>query len=137
MKTLLGLLLGILFSLGLSISGMVDPNKVINFLDITGSWDPSLMFVMGGAAGLNFILFRFILKRKNPLLDKEFYLPSSSEVDKKLLIGSAIFGIGWGIGGICPGPGFANLFLLNPKILVFVLSLIMGMVIFQIIQKKL
>ena len=127
--------LGFLFSIGLSISGMVNPNKVIGFLDIFGTWDPDLIFVMGGAAGLNLITFRFVLKRKNPLLGGTFKLPTSNQIDTRLIIGSALFGIGWGIGGICPGPGIANLFTLRTEAIVFVVFMLLGMLSFKIFDK--
>lgn len=137
MKNVVALSLGVLFSIGLSVSGMVNPNKVIGFLDIFRQWDPDLIFVMGGAAGLNFILFRFVLKRKNPILTPEFILPTSLDIDKRLIVGSALFGVGWGISGICPGPGLANLFTLKTEPLVFVIFMLLGMVVFKLVNSKL
>lgn len=131
MYILVGLFTGVLFSIGLSVSGMVNPNKVLGFLDIAGNWDPALIFVMAGGVLVNTVLFKFILKRKNPLFDQSFSLPTSKDIDKRLIIGSALFGIGWGIGGICPGPGLANLFTLNPKVVVFVVFLVLGMFVFK------
>jgi uncharacterized membrane protein YedE/YeeE len=130
MVLVVNFLLGALFSIGLSISGMVNPNKVIGFLDIFGEWDPALAFVMAGGVLLNVVLFKFILKRKNPILSPNFVVPLNSKVDKRLVVGSAMFGIGWGLGGICPGPGLANLFLFDPKAILFVISMLVGMVIF-------
>ncbi|MEE2671984.1 MAG: DUF6691 family protein [Bdellovibrionota bacterium] len=135
MSNLVALLLGLIFSVGLSVSGMVNPNKVIGFLDLFGNWDPDLIFVMGGAAGLNLIMFRFILKRKNPLLGSDFHLPTASQVDKKLILGAILFGVGWGIGGICPGPGLANLFTLKAEPIVFVVFMILGMLTFKFTSK--
>lgn len=135
MSNLVALLLGLIFSVGLSVSGMVNPNKVIGFLDLFGNWDPDLIFVMGGAAGLNLIMFRFILKRKNPLLGSDFHLPAASQVDKKLILGAILFGVGWGIGGICPGPGLANLFTLKAEPIVFVVFMILGMLTFKFTSK--
>jgi uncharacterized membrane protein YedE/YeeE len=131
MYILVGIFTGVLFSIGLSVSGMVNPNKVLGFLDIAGQWDPALIFVMAGGVLVNSILFKFILKRKNPLFGQSFSLPTSKDIDKRLIIGSALFGIGWGIGGICPGPGLANLFTLNPKVVVFVVFLVLGMFVFK------
>lgn len=131
MYILVGIFTGVLFSIGLSVSGMVNPNKVLGFLDIAGNWDPALIFVMAGGVLVNTVLFKFILKRKNPLFDQSFSLPTSKDIDKRLIIGSALFGIGWGIGGICPGPGLANLFTLNPKVVVFVVFLVLGMFVFK------
>lgn len=137
MKVIISYILGVLFSIGLTVSGMVNPNKVIGFLDIFRDWDPALIFVMGGAVLVNLIFFRLVLKRKNPLLGGEFKLPTSTVVDWKLICGSALFGIGWGLGGICPGPGLANLFTANTQILYFVGSMIVGMMSFKFINNYL
>lgn len=110
MKLLIALISGILFGLGLSYAQMIDPNKVINFLDISGTWDPSLAFVMGGGLAINVVAYYFTSKRKLPLLTREvFHKPTKQDVDKSLLIGSALFGVGWGAAGYCPGPMFASL----------------------------
>ncbi len=131
MKLLISYLVGVIFSIGLTVSGMVDPNRVIGFLDIFRDWDPALVFVMGGAAGLNLILFRFVLKRKNPIFAPSFSLPTSTTVDWRLIVGSALFGIGWGIGGICPGPGIANLFTLKAEVFAFIIAMLGGMLVFK------
>ncbi|BCE01552.1 DUF6691 family protein [Marinicellulosiphila megalodicopiae] len=110
MKLLTALLTGILFGLGLAFSQMIDPTKVINFLDLAGTWDPSLAFVMGGGLLVNLIAYRLISKRKAPLIAGEiFHKPAKTDIDKPLLIGAALFGIGWGIAGYCPGPMFASI----------------------------
>jgi len=110
MKFFIALFTGILFGLGLSISQMIDPNKVINFLDISGTWDPSLAFVMGGGLLVNLIAYRLTIKRHAPILAGEiFRKPAKQDIDKSLLIGAALFGIGWAIAGYCPGPMFASL----------------------------
>lgn len=131
MYILVGILSGVLFSVGLSVSGMVNPHKVLGFLDFSGEWDPALMFVMAGGVLVNTVLFKFILKRKNPLFGESFSLPTNKDIDKRLILGSALFGIGWGTGGICPGPGLANLFTLNPNAIVFCVFMILGMFIFK------
>lgn len=131
MHILVGFFTGLLFSVGLSISGMVNPNKVIGFLDIMGDWDPALMFVMVGGVLVNTILFKFILKRKNPIFTDGFSLPTAKDIDIRLVMGSALFGIGWGIGGVCPGPGLANLFTLDHKPIVFCIAMIVGMFLFK------
>ncbi len=136
MKLVVSFLLGTLFSVGLAISGMVNPDKVIGYLDIFGTWDPALMFVMGGGVTLNFILFKLILKRDNPVLEGGFSIPANTQIDKRLIIGSALFGIGWGIGGVCPGPGLANLFLLSPQVIAFLISMLAGTFIFQFTMAK-
>lgn len=135
MKLISSLILGGLFSIGLTLSGMVNPNKVIGFLNVTKGWDPSLVFVMGGAVGFNLIFFRLILKREKPILMTSFSLPSLQGITWQLITGSAMFGVGWGLTGICPGPGLANLFTLNPKVLTFVGFMILGMFFYRLIEK--
>ena len=103
-KSLVGLLTGLIFGFGLALSGMTQPEKVLGFLDVAGVWDPSLLFVLGGAVGVTIITFRFILRRKTPLLDVRYYFSEKMNIDASLIIGAALFGIGWGIGGYCPGP---------------------------------
>ena len=100
---------GPLFGLGLALSGMTRPEKVLGFLDLAGRWDPSLLLVLGGAAGVAFICFGFILRRPTPLLAETFHLSPKTGIDTPLLIGATIFGIGWGISGYCPGPAVALL----------------------------
>jgi len=127
MKTnLVALLSGIIFGLGLAISQMLNPNKVLNFLDITGNWDPSLAFVMVGAIGVGILSFRFILKRPAPLFADAFHVSLKSHVDKPLVIGSAIFGIGWGMTGYCPGPAFASLGLFSMEAVIMVIAIYAG-----------
>ena len=108
-RGLLTLFAGALFGVGLSVSQMVNPNKVLAFLDVAGNWDPSLAFVMIGALGVTLISFRFILKRPAPLWNKRFRLPERTAIDAPLIGGSMLFGIGWGISGYCPGPAIASL----------------------------
>lgn len=108
-RNALALLAGALFGIGLCISRMADPAKVINFLDVAGNWDPSLMFVMMGALLVTTIAFRFVLKRDEPLFDTHFKLPSADDIDVKLIAGSILFGIGWGLVGYCPGPAVTAL----------------------------
>lgn len=100
---------GVLFGLGLSISQMVDRQRVLGFLNVTGDWDPTLMFVMGGAVAVTVIAFRFVLARARPVLGNRFHLPRQAGIDRRLIAGAAIFGVGWGISGYCPGPGVAAL----------------------------
>jgi len=104
MSFVVNLALGLLFGLGLVVSGMSDPAKVVNFLDLAGTWDPSLAFVMGGAVVTAFVGYRLVFKRPRPLVAASFQLPTRKEIDRPLVLGSAIFGIGWGLGGFCPGP---------------------------------
>src|SRR5688500_2533350 len=104
MRPAIGLFTGFLFGLGLVISGMSDPDKVLNFLDVFGSWDPSLAFVLSGAVLVTFFGYRFTWARGAPLLGERFELPTRKDLDPRLLAGAALFGVGWGLGGFCPGP---------------------------------
>lgn len=127
MKPLAALLCGILFGIGLAISGMTDTAKVLGFLDLFGSWIPDLAFVMGGAVCVTLVSFRFILRRSAPLLSENFILPGNNAIDGRLLAGAAIFGIGWGIYGYCPGPAISALVYLDVKTVIFVVAMLMGM----------
>lgn len=121
-------LTGFIFGVGLILAGMVDPAKVIGFLDLFGgAWDPSLAFVMGGAVAVHFIAFRVITKRHSPLFDAKFHLPTRTDLDPKLIGGAAIFGIGWGLGGFCPGPGLTSLGAGSAAAAVFVVTMLLGM----------
>lgn len=123
----LGLLAGLLFGLGLVLSGMSDPAKVLNFLDVLGAWDPSLAFVMGGASATAWLGYRLVGRRDRPVLLEAFELPTRKDVDARLLGGAATFGVGWGIGGFCPGPAWTALPLLAPGTLVFLASMLCAM----------
>jgi uncharacterized protein len=136
MSLLVSFLVGFVFSIGLVISGMTNPNKVIGFLDVFGSWDGSLIFVMGGAVLFNLVSFFIILKKSKPIFSKNFFLPISKNVDGKLLVGSSLFGIGWGITGICPGPAFANIVLAGPKVFTFLGFMVLGMLMVKIYEKN-
>jgi uncharacterized protein len=125
-KNLLALLSGLLFGLGLAISQMISQKKVIGFLDLFGNWDPSLAFVMGGAVGVTALLFRFVLRRPNPVFADKFYIADKNNLDAPLIIGSALFGIGWGLAGYCPGPAFASLAIGRLETFMFVAALIAG-----------
>ena len=127
MKPLAALLCGILFGIGLAISGMTDTAKVLGFLDLFGSWIPDLAFVMGGAVCVTLVSFRFILRRSAPLLSENFKLPGNNAIDGRLLGGAAIFGIGWGVYGYCPGPAISALVYLDIKTVIFVVAMLMGM----------
>ncbi|MCK0207614.1 YeeE/YedE family protein [Starkeya koreensis] len=121
------LALGLLFGVGLVVSGMSDPAKVLNFLDLAGTFDPSLAFVMGGAVLVAFVGFRLVLARDTPLRAPRFELPTRRDIDARLIVGPALFGIGWGLGGFCPGPAFTALGLGAPGTLVFVPAMLAGM----------
>lgn len=130
MSNLFALLSGLVFSVGLVVSGMINPQKVKGFLDIFGDWDYALIFVMGGAVAFNMLAYLIIFKSV-PFIGSQFFLPTKKVVDKNLVIGSSLFGIGWGLTGICPGPGIVNLVTLNSNIFIFVASMIVGMLIFK------
>jgi len=128
LQSLVSLIAGILFGAGLVIGGMTDPGKVIGFLDLAGRWDPSLAFVMGAALCVTLPVFQFVVRgRARPVLGPRYYLPTRTDLDPQLLIGSVLFGIGWGIAGLCPGPAIANLASGAPEVLAFVAAMIAGM----------
>lgn len=126
-KALVALIAGMLFGAGLMLGGMTDPAKVIGFLDLAGRWDPSLAFVMGAALCITLPVFQLLRGRSRPLLDTRFFLPTRTDVDAPLLGGAVLFGVGWGIAGLCPGPAIANLASGAPMGLAFVVAMIAGM----------
>ena len=126
--------IGLLFSLGLILSGMVDPDKVLGFLDIFGEWDASLAFVMGGAVIVNFIGYRIVAQRPHPLFNSQFAIPTRRDIDGNLIIGSSLFGLGWGLVGLCPGPAIASLGLAPAQTAAFVAAMLVGMSITRLIQ---
>ncbi len=132
MSALTQFVLGLVFGTGLIIAGMADPAKVLNFLDFAaipaGAWDPSLAFVLGGAAIVTFIGYRIVLKQPKPLFDAQFHLPHKTNIDAPILIGPAIFGIGWGLAGFCPGPAFVALGGGTAQAITFVIAMLAGMV---------
>lgn len=121
------LIAGFLFGGGLALSGMTRPTKVLGFLDPFGRWDPSLMFVMMGAIGVHLFAYRLVRKRPSPLLAREFSIPTRRDIDLKLVAGSAVFGVGWGLGGYCPGPGLVSLASATSSVFVFVSFMVAGM----------
>lgn len=134
---LAALVVGFVFAIGLGISGMTQPQKVVGFLDLFGNWDPSLIFVMVGGIIVHFATYKLIRKRKSPLLSKDWHVPTKKEITPALVIGSLLFGIGWGLGGFCPGPAVTSLASFEPKPYIFVLSMIVGMFLFRLVDKKL
>ena len=124
-------LAGVTFALGLGISGMTNANKVIGFLNLAGDWDVSLAFVMIGAIGMHYLLYRLILKRSKPVFGEKFLLPTRKDIDKRLVIGSALFGMGWGLGGFCPGAGIVSSTSLGVEALIFVAAMTGGMLAFH------
>ncbi|PPK74922.1 hypothetical protein B0F87_107165 [Methylobacter tundripaludum] len=136
MLNLNAFVVGLLFGLGLIISGMTDPSKVIGFLDLAGAWDPSLAFVMGGAILVGAGAFTIAKKRQRSLLGAPMQLSSATELDKGLLIGSLVFGIGWGLSGFCPGPAVVSAAAGQPKALIFVASMLAGMALYIVIDRR-
>ena len=119
-------LIGLIFGVGISISGMANPAKVLNFFDIAGTWDPSLVVVMGGAVVVAFLGYKIVLRKPAPIMDAKFHLPDNPRIDARLLGGSALFGIGWGIAGFCPGGALPALGTGQIDVFVFVAALIAG-----------
>jgi uncharacterized membrane protein YedE/YeeE len=136
MIVLSSLLAGLVFGLGLIVSEMANPAKVLGFLDIAGSWDPSLAFVMGGAIGVGMVAFFVARKRTVSFIGAEMKLPMARDIDRRLVIGSLLFGIGWGIGGFCPGPGLVAVGMGEVKALVFVAAMLLGMGAFELFERR-
>ncbi len=129
MKNVSALMCGILFGLGLALSGMTDTQKVIGFLDLFGNWIPDLAFVMGGAVLVTVLGYQLVAMIKRPVFDSEFHLPTKTIVDRKLVMGAVLFGVGWGLYGYCPGPAIASLAYLDSSSLLFLVSMASGMLI--------
>ncbi len=126
-RVLIALISGIVFGVGLTVSEMVNPAKVLNFLDVFGTWDPSLILVMGGAVVTTFIGYQLVLRRQSPILSEAFQLPTSKDFDSRLVIGAILFGVGWGLVGFCPGPALSALILGGEPVVYLVLSMSVGM----------
>lgn len=126
MRMISAFTVGLIFGLGIAVSGMINPAKVLNFFDIAGHWDPSLIFVMGGALITTFIGYRLVLRRPAPLIEDRFQLPTNSTIDARLIGGSALFGLGWGIAGFCPGAALPALATGKLEVLSFVGALLAG-----------
>jgi uncharacterized membrane protein YedE/YeeE len=131
LRNTVNLFAGALFGLGLTVSGMVNPAKIIGFLDFAGDWDPTLAFVMGGALLVTIPAFHLILRRPRPILADNFDLPTKKGVDSRLLAGSAIFGIGWGLAGFCPGPAVTAMASALAPVFVFVAAMVAGMAVYK------
>jgi len=129
-------LVGFNFALGLGLSGMTQPQKVIGFLDIFHNWDPSLMFVMLGSVLVHFISYKIIRKQPYPLFSKIWHIPEKKKITPSLIIGSTIFGIGWGLAGYCPGPAITSIASLQKGPIIFVFGMLLGMLIFKILDRK-
>ncbi|HEY3487047.1 MAG TPA: YeeE/YedE family protein [Gammaproteobacteria bacterium] len=132
MATISALIVGLLFGFGLIVSGMVNPSKVLAFLDVTDAWDPSLAFVMAGAITVGAMAFYFVKRMPRSLTGQAMRLPTATRIDHRLIIGSALFGIGWGLVGFCPGPAVVGAGAGEPKALIFVLAMLAGMALFRL-----
>lgn len=136
MRNLVAFLAAYVFAIGLGVAGMTRPSKVIGFLDVFGAWDASLLFVMIGAIGVYMPLYKLIRRRKTPLLDKHFFVPEKRPINVRLLAGSAIFGVGWGLGGYCPGPAMTGLASGSIAAVVFVAAMLVGMALFAVMERR-
>lgn len=136
MKILVALVAGLIFGIGLIVSGMTNPAKVQNFLDLFGSWDPSLAFVMGGAIVVASTGYRLVVRRDKPLFTSSFSMPTRTDIDFPLVAGTAIFGVGWGIGGFCPGPALTSLAGFAPGTLFFLISMLAGMGLARLVKDR-
>jgi len=125
---------GALFGVGLIVSGMTQADKVVDFLDLANLWDPSLAFVMAGAIAVHLVLYRLVLRRKSPLFAESFGIPTRTDIDGRLVGGAALFGIGWGLGGYCPGPGLVSMTSGASNAIAFVLALTVGMQLFHMYE---
>ncbi|MBP8141201.1 MAG: YeeE/YedE family protein [Acidovorax sp.] len=128
-------LVGLLFGLGLILSGMTDPGKVLGFLDLAGLWDPSLAFVMGGAIAVGALAFAVAKKRTRSFLGGAMHVPTARDIDKRLVLGSLLFGVGWGLAGFCPGPAIVSAAAGQPKAMVFIAAMLAGMWLFEMLER--
>ena len=136
MRLLSALLIGLIFGIGIATSGMINPAKVLNFFDLFGAFDPSLALVMVSALLVTAIGYRYVLRRPSPVLAQGFSLPTARDIDAPLVGGSALFGIGWGIAGLCPGPGFAALAIVPGQAAIFVAAMLAGMLIVRLAEGR-
>lgn len=134
-KLLMAFVAGLIFGLGLIVSGMTDPSKVIGFLDLTGAWDPSLAFVLGGALLVGVTAFPYVAQRPKSLLQEVMCLPTVTKIDQRLVLGSMTFGIGWGLAGYCPGPALVSIAQSGLQPLLFVLAMLTGMFVFEVFER--
>ncbi len=136
MSKLAVLISGALFGFGLALSQMVDRQRVIGFLDVTGDWDPTLIVVLGGAVGVTLVTFRFVLRRACPACEEVFHLPSKTKIDGPLVLGAVLFGVGWGVSGYCPGPGLASIGTASINVAMYVGALCAGSIVCRMVLRK-
>ncbi|WP_300055045.1 YeeE/YedE family protein [uncultured Roseobacter sp.] len=136
MRHLLTVLIGVLFGTGISLSGMANPAKVLNFFDVFGPWDPSLGLVMAGAVMVTFVGYKLVLKRRRPVFEQTFEIPENRNLDARLITGAGLFGLGWGLAGFCPGGALPALGTGNPEVGVFVAALIAGLLITRVVLMR-
>jgi uncharacterized protein len=136
MPILIAIIAGMIFGAGLMLSDMVNPARVLNFLDIAGSWDPTLIFVMAGGLAVATVGYRLVLRRRSPVYADAFNLPAQRQIDLPLIGGAALFGIGWGLAGICPGPAFADLATFEPRVWLFVAAMLIGMIVANVVRNR-
>ncbi len=135
-ESVVALVVGLVFGLGLVISGMTQPHKVVGFLDLFGNWDPSLIFVMGGAVAVHFVTYRIVRKRNSPIVMPKWQVPTKTEITKSLMVGAVLFGMGWGLAGFCPGPAITAVASFQVGPILFLVSMLLGMFLFKLIDKK-
>ena len=136
MRLLSAFAIGLIFGLGIAVSGMINPAKVLNFFDLAGTWDPSLAFVMGGALAVAIPGYRLVLRKPAPAFDTSFQLPDTRVIDRRLVLGSATFGVGWGIAGFCPGGALPAVGTGSMDVFVFIVALILGLLIARVLQQR-
>lgn len=136
MQIIASLAAGLVFGLGLIVSGMADPAKVLGFLDLAGNWDPSLAFVMAGAIAVGAVAFALARRRTVSFLGQEMRLPGAGSIDRRLVAGSSVFGIGWGVAGFCPGPGLVALGMGEVKAAAFVAAMLLGVGVFELLERR-
>lgn len=136
MRGLISFVVGFIFAIGLGLSGMTQTHIVKGFLDIFGNWNINLLGVMVGAIVVHSIAYFIVRKKESPLLDSKFHIPTRKDIDKRLIAGAAIFGLGWGWAGICPGPGIVSLVHFDAGILIFIFTMLIGMYTFKFFEKK-
>lgn len=127
---------GLVFAIGLGLAGLLQPARIIGFVDFFGVWDPSLAFAMGGAVVLGFVTFRFVLKRPSPFFDAKFHLPASKAITPSLVIGAAVFGVGWGVGGYCPVPAMTSSVLGDGRVLIILAAMAAGMLGMRVVLSR-